>query len=106
MPSEQHRKLARKAMKLKWEKGWTLAKAWAYLKKKKRVKVGDKKKRGEPTKKKTKTPPRKKIKTSTDDKKKKRICKGYITVNGKERKIYEGTHGGKYYKSKGAKVYV
>ncbi len=102
-------------MKLKWQKNISLKKAWAEVSKKSKTKSKTKS-RGEPTrsknpakkvKSKTRSPKRETKRTSKKDPtKKKRTSAGTVVVNGKERKVYIGSNGGKYYKSKGLKVYI
>ena len=79
-------KLTAKVMRLKWSKGITLKEAWKRVSRPKKKKEKKEKKEKKPKKEKT--------------------CSCKKEINGKIRTVYTSSRGAKYYKSKGAKVYI
>ena len=102
MSTEERLKKAKKALKLKWDRNCSLKKAWAEVNKPKKKK-GEPSRKSSNTKPSTKPPSSKSSSKNPDSKKKEYTVK---IINNKERKVYTGSSGGKYYKSKGKKVYI
>ena len=88
-------KLTAKVMRLKWSKGITLKEAWKKVSRPKKKKEKKEKKE------------RKERKDTKERKpKKEKPCSCKKEINGKMRTVYTSSRGAKYYKSKGAKVYI
>lgn len=116
---EKRRKLAKKALNLKWKEGISLSSAWGKVTGKKRKssstsgksKSSSKSKVGRPksssTSGKSKSSSKSKVGRPKSSKPKSESRpKTRAVVNGRERTIYTGRGGGKYYKSKGEKHYI